>query len=66
MVYCPVPFIFPRIFGPGECDLFLRKLEKKSCYFSTGEVLKNLNKFYKRKEIQRLGAENGLDGKKMF
>ncbi|KAF4800346.1 ATP-dependent RNA helicase SUPV3L1, mitochondrial [Turdus rufiventris] len=27
-----------------------------------GEVLKNLNKFYKRKEIQRLGAENGLDG----
>ncbi|OXB63885.1 hypothetical protein ASZ78_004180 [Callipepla squamata] len=30
-----------------------------------GEVLKNLNKFYKRKEIQRLGTENGLDGKKM-
>lgn len=39
---------------------------KKSSSFSTGEVLKNLNKFYKRKEIQRLGAENGLDGKKMF
>ncbi|XP_065699996.1 ATP-dependent RNA helicase SUPV3L1, mitochondrial isoform X1 [Patagioenas fasciata] len=28
-----------------------------------GEVLKNLNKFYKRKEIQRLGAENGLDAR---
>ncbi|NXO26574.1 SUV3 helicase, partial [Cisticola juncidis] len=28
-----------------------------------GEVLKTLNKFYKRKEIQRLGAENGLDAR---
>uniref|UniRef100_A0A8C8AFK9 ATP-dependent RNA helicase SUPV3L1, mitochondrial n=1 Tax=Otus sunia TaxID=257818 RepID=A0A8C8AFK9_9STRI len=28
-----------------------------------GEVLKNLNKFYKRKEIQRLGSENGLDAR---
>ncbi|NXG08149.1 SUV3 helicase, partial [Sakesphorus luctuosus] len=28
-----------------------------------GEVLKHLNKFYKRKEIQRLGAENGLDAR---
>ncbi|NXJ07990.1 SUV3 helicase, partial [Odontophorus gujanensis] len=28
-----------------------------------GEVLKNLNKFYKRKEIQRLGTENGLDAR---
>uniref|UniRef100_A0A8B9R6F5 ATP-dependent RNA helicase SUPV3L1, mitochondrial n=1 Tax=Anas platyrhynchos TaxID=8839 RepID=A0A8B9R6F5_ANAPL len=27
------------------------------------EVLKNLNKFYKRKEIQRLGTENGLDAR---
>ncbi|EMP40577.1 ATP-dependent RNA helicase SUPV3L1 [Chelonia mydas] len=26
------------------------------------EVLKILNKFYKRKEMQRLGGENGLDG----
>ncbi|XP_053307034.1 ATP-dependent RNA helicase SUPV3L1, mitochondrial [Spea bombifrons] len=28
-----------------------------------GEVLKVLNKFYKRKEIQRLGSENGLDAR---
>uniref|UniRef100_A0A8D2IRB2 ATP-dependent RNA helicase SUPV3L1, mitochondrial n=1 Tax=Varanus komodoensis TaxID=61221 RepID=A0A8D2IRB2_VARKO len=27
------------------------------------EALKVLNKFYKRKEVQRLGAENGLDGR---
>uniref|UniRef100_A0A8B9CYN6 ATP-dependent RNA helicase SUPV3L1, mitochondrial n=1 Tax=Anser brachyrhynchus TaxID=132585 RepID=A0A8B9CYN6_9AVES len=27
------------------------------------EVLKSLNKFYKRKEIQRLGTENGLDAR---
>uniref|UniRef100_A0A8B9QC13 ATP-dependent RNA helicase SUPV3L1, mitochondrial n=1 Tax=Apteryx owenii TaxID=8824 RepID=A0A8B9QC13_APTOW len=27
------------------------------------EVLKSLNKFYKRKEIQRLGADNGLDAR---
>ncbi|KAM8924467.1 ATP-dependent RNA helicase SUPV3L1, mitochondrial [Pelodytes ibericus] len=27
------------------------------------EVLKILNKFYKRKEIQRLGSENGLDAR---
>uniref|UniRef100_A0A4W3KFL3 ATP-dependent RNA helicase SUPV3L1, mitochondrial n=2 Tax=Callorhinchus milii TaxID=7868 RepID=A0A4W3KFL3_CALMI len=28
-----------------------------------GEILKVLNKFYKRKEMQRLGAENGLDAR---
>ncbi|OCT71815.1 hypothetical protein XELAEV_18034793mg [Xenopus laevis] len=27
------------------------------------DVLKTLNKFYKRKEMQRLGAENGLDAR---
>lgn len=49
----------------SRIDLILSELKK--CYsLSAGEVLKNLNKFYKRKEIQRLGAENGLDGKKMF
>lgn len=53
-------------------DLWVSKMwfdfeQAKKCYSSSaGEVLKNLNKFYKRKEIQRLGAENGLDGKKMF
>lgn len=51
--------------GSAKCDLILGKLKK--CYSSfAGEVLKNLNKFYKRKEIQRLGTENGLDGKGMF
>uniref|UniRef100_A0A803V7U5 ATP-dependent RNA helicase SUPV3L1, mitochondrial n=1 Tax=Ficedula albicollis TaxID=59894 RepID=A0A803V7U5_FICAL len=44
-------------------SLWFPKAGKKSYSFSTGEVLKNLNKFYKRKEIQRLGAENGLDAR---
>uniref|UniRef100_A0A8B9QBY9 ATP-dependent RNA helicase SUPV3L1, mitochondrial n=1 Tax=Apteryx owenii TaxID=8824 RepID=A0A8B9QBY9_APTOW len=35
----------------------------QKCYFLAGEVLKSLNKFYKRKEIQRLGADNGLDAR---
>ncbi|KAJ7403227.1 ATP-dependent RNA helicase SUPV3L1, mitochondrial [Pitangus sulphuratus] len=43
---------------------FCGLLERENSFESVqhGEVLKNLNKFYKRKEIQRLGAENGLDG----
>lgn len=53
------------ILGSAECDLVLSELTKCSS-FSAAEVLKNLNKFYKRKEIQRLGTENGLDGKKIF
>uniref|UniRef100_A0A8C4Y941 ATP-dependent RNA helicase SUPV3L1, mitochondrial n=1 Tax=Gopherus evgoodei TaxID=1825980 RepID=A0A8C4Y941_9SAUR len=32
-------------------------------FYLTGEVLKILNKFYKRKEMQRLGGENGLDAR---
>lgn len=38
-------------------------LLKRSSVKHSSEVLKNLNKFYKRKEIQRLGAENGLDAR---
>jgi len=30
---------------------------------SAGELLKILNRFYKRKEIQKLAADQGLDGK---
>lgn len=29
----------------------------------SGELLKVLNKFYKRKEMQKLAADQGLDGK---
>lgn len=29
----------------------------------TGELLKVLNRFYKRKEMQKLAADQGLDGK---
>lgn len=31
--------------------------------FLVGEVKKILDKFYKRKEIQKLGTDYGLDGK---
>lgn len=31
--------------------------------FLTGEILKVLNRFYKRKEMQKLAADQGLDGK---
>lgn len=33
-----------------------------TCLYFTGELLKVLNRFYKRSEIQRLAAEHGLDG----
>lgn len=31
----------------------------------TGELLKVLNRFYKRKEMQKLAADQGLDGKNL-
>ncbi|XP_015261078.1 PREDICTED: ATP-dependent RNA helicase SUPV3L1, mitochondrial [Gekko japonicus] len=34
-----------------------------TCPLNKSEVLKVLNKFYRRREIQRLGAENGLDAR---
>ncbi|NXR98581.1 SUV3 helicase, partial [Oxylabes madagascariensis] len=57
-LFVPVP-LKPGLGGAAEEDVgaeLTRPLDK-------GEVLKNLNKFYKRKEIQRLGAENGLDAR---
>lgn len=33
--------------------------------FLTGELLKVLNRFYKRKEMQKLAADQGLDGKNL-
>lgn len=30
--------------------------------FFEGEVLKTLNRFYKRREMQKLASDNGLDG----
>uniref|UniRef100_A0A669QG10 ATP-dependent RNA helicase SUPV3L1, mitochondrial n=1 Tax=Phasianus colchicus TaxID=9054 RepID=A0A669QG10_PHACC len=56
-LFVPVPL--KPVEGAAEEDVgaeLTRPLDK-------GEVLKNLNKFYKRKEIQRLGAENGLDAR---
>lgn len=35
------------------------------CVFDSAELLKVLNRFYKRKEMQKLAAEHGLDGEKM-
>ncbi|KAL8186968.1 UNVERIFIED_CONTAM: ATP-dependent RNA helicase supv3l1, mitochondrial [Gekko kuhli] len=34
-----------------------------TCPLNKSEVLKVLNKFYRRREIQKLGAENGLDAR---
>uniref|UniRef100_A0A669QG05 ATP-dependent RNA helicase SUPV3L1, mitochondrial n=1 Tax=Phasianus colchicus TaxID=9054 RepID=A0A669QG05_PHACC len=54
-LFVPVPL--KPVEGAAEEDVgaeLTRPLDK---------VLKNLNKFYKRKEIQRLGAENGLDAR---
>uniref|UniRef100_A0A8C9LGL8 ATP-dependent RNA helicase SUPV3L1, mitochondrial n=1 Tax=Pavo cristatus TaxID=9049 RepID=A0A8C9LGL8_PAVCR len=56
-LFVPVPL--KPVEGAAEEDVgaeLTRPLDK-------GEVLKNLNKFYKRKEIQRLGTENGLDAR---
>ncbi|MGH0136378.1 UNVERIFIED_CONTAM: hypothetical protein FKN15_060977 [Acipenser sinensis] len=44
------------LFVPGSIGAELTQPLDKS------EVLKVLNRFYKRKEMQRLAAENGLDG----
>lgn len=33
-----------------------------SCAYDAGEVLKVLNRFYKRKEMQKLASDHGLDG----
>ncbi|KAM9273492.1 ATP-dependent RNA helicase SUPV3L1, mitochondrial isoform 3-T3 [Morus bassanus] len=48
---------------PSSCSAAFTILLKRSSVKHSSEVLKNLNKFYKRKEIQRLGAENGLDAR---
>ncbi|TRZ20719.1 hypothetical protein HGM15179_006383 [Zosterops borbonicus] len=44
---------------PRGCALLVGNASQERA----GEVLKHLNKFYKRKEIQRLGVENGLDAR---
>lgn len=33
-----------------------------SCAYDVDEVLKALNRFYKRKEMQKLASDHGLDG----
>lgn len=42
-------------------DIFL-VITKLSGANDVGEVLKALNRFYKRKEMQKLASEHGLDG----
>ena len=60
------------IVDPCYCLLpLLRKANSCSCivlqsyimWISAGELLKVLNRFYKRKEMQKLAADQGLDGK---
>jgi len=36
------------------------------CILCTDDLIKLLNDFYKRPEVKRLAAENGLDGKTQF
>ncbi|XP_066478308.1 ATP-dependent RNA helicase SUPV3L1, mitochondrial [Tiliqua scincoides] len=56
-LFVPLP-VSPLPPGPeGDVGAELTRPLNKS------EALKILNKFYKRKEIQRLGAENGLDAR---
>nr|XP_028585294.1 ATP-dependent RNA helicase SUPV3L1, mitochondrial [Podarcis muralis] len=56
-LFVPLP-VSPSSPGPeGDVGAELTRPLNKS------EVLKVLNKFYKRKEVQRLGAENGLDAR---
>lgn len=49
----------------GELRLLQQKYNLIFVYlpFLTGEILKVLNRFYKRKEMQKLAADQGLDGK---
>ncbi|XP_077206665.1 ATP-dependent RNA helicase SUPV3L1, mitochondrial [Paroedura picta] len=50
--------VSPVVLGPaGDVGAEL------TCPLNKSEVLKVLNKFYRRKEIQKLGSENGLDAR---
>uniref|UniRef100_A0A8D0GHI6 ATP-dependent RNA helicase SUPV3L1, mitochondrial n=1 Tax=Sphenodon punctatus TaxID=8508 RepID=A0A8D0GHI6_SPHPU len=55
-LFMPLPFS-PQPNAGGDVGAELTRPLNK------GEVLKILNKFYKRKEIQKLGSENGLDAR---
>lgn len=45
---------------------FLYLFFSVDCLCDLGEVLKVMNRFYKKKEMQKLAADHGLDGKKFI
>lgn len=65
----PVYAVFVSLRHLWFLGLFLFSFYVQLCtsvIFSPDEMLKVLNRFYKKKEMQKLAADQGLDGEKIY